>query len=61
MRIVLDDEALDDLAGIRAWIAKTNPRSADELVKRIFDKIDNLLTPGLTYMDVLVSTLRHAN
>jgi|SRR5580700_448461 plasmid stabilization system protein ParE len=50
MRVVVDDEALDDLRSIRAWIAKDNPRVADELITRIFDKIENLLTPELTYM-----------
>jgi toxin ParE1/3/4 len=50
MRIVFDDEAVDDLAGIRAWIAKDSPRAADELIEKIFDKIDNLLAPELTYM-----------
>jgi toxin ParE1/3/4 len=50
MKIVFDDDALDELARIRAWIAKTNPRAADDLINRIFDKIDNLLTPELTYM-----------
>jgi toxin ParE1/3/4 len=50
MRIVLDDEALEDLRGIHAWITKDSPRAADELVARIFDKIENLLVPELTFM-----------
>jgi plasmid stabilization system protein ParE len=50
MRIVFDDEALDDLRGIRAWIGKDNPRVAHDLITRIFDKIENLLAPELTYM-----------
>jgi plasmid stabilization system protein ParE len=48
MRIVFDDEAIGDLINIRAWIAKDSPRAADELLKRIFDKIENLLAPELT-------------
>jgi toxin ParE1/3/4 len=50
MRIVFDDEAIGDLINIRDWIAKESPRAADELLKRIFDKIENLLAPELTYM-----------
>ncbi len=50
MKIVFDDEALDDLQGIRAWIAKDSPRAADALIKQIFDKIEHLLTPELTRM-----------
>jgi toxin ParE1/3/4 len=50
MRIVFDDEALDDLQDIRAWIAKDSPRAANELIARIFDKIENLLAPELTYI-----------
>jgi len=50
MRVVFDDEALDDLKHIRAWIAKDSPRAADELITRIFDKIESLLAPELTYM-----------
>jgi plasmid stabilization system protein ParE len=49
MRIVFDDEALDDLRAIRAWIAKDNACAADGLIKRIFNRIENLLTPELTY------------
>jgi plasmid stabilization system protein ParE len=50
MRIVFDSEAIDDLTAIHAWIAKDSPRSADDLIGRVFDKIDNLLAPELTYM-----------
>jgi plasmid stabilization system protein ParE len=50
MRVVLDDEAVDDLKQIRTWIAKDNPRAADELITRIFDRIESLLAPELTYM-----------
>jgi toxin ParE1/3/4 len=50
MKIIFDDQALDDLAAIHAWIAKDSPRGADDLIERVFDKIDNLLAPELTYM-----------
>ncbi|MGB6538825.1 MAG: type II toxin-antitoxin system RelE/ParE family toxin [Xanthobacteraceae bacterium] len=50
MNIVFDDEALEDLRGIRAWIAKNSPRAADQLITRIFGKIEYLLEPELTYM-----------
>ena len=50
MRVVFDDEALDDLQRIRAWIAKDSPRAADALIRRIFGKIERLITPELTHM-----------
>ncbi len=50
MRIIFDNEALEDLTNIHAWIAKDSPRGADDLIERIFDKINNLLSPELTYM-----------
>lgn len=50
MRIIFDVEALDDLRRIRTWVAKENPRAADELIARIFDRIEFLLEPELTYM-----------
>ncbi len=50
MRIVLEEEAISDLSNIRSWIAKDSPRAADELIARIFDRIENLLVPELTYM-----------
>ena len=50
MRIVFDEEAIDDLINIRTWIAKESPRAANELIGRIFDKIESLLAPELTYM-----------
>jgi plasmid stabilization system protein ParE len=50
MRIVFDDEALTDLEGIRRWIAQRNARAANDLVKKIFERAESLLAPGLTYM-----------
>jgi plasmid stabilization system protein ParE len=42
MKVVLDAEALDDLDGIHAWIARDNPASADSTVDRIYDEIEHL-------------------
>jgi toxin ParE1/3/4 len=50
MRVVFDDEALDDLRRIVARIANDNPRAAEALVSRIFDKAERLATPELTEM-----------
>ena len=50
MRVIFDDDALDDLRRIRAWVAKDNPRAADHIITTIFDKAENLVAPELTYM-----------
>ena len=50
MRVVFDDEALADLLHIFEWIAKDNPRAADALVARIFDKAEQLSAPELSQM-----------
>ena len=42
MRVVFDDEALDDLRQIFEWITKDSPRAADALVARVFDKAERL-------------------
>jgi plasmid stabilization system protein ParE len=42
MRVVFEEEALDDLDGIHAWIAKDNLTSADSTVDRIYDQIETL-------------------
>jgi len=39
MRIIFDDEAIDDLRRIHSWIAKDNPLAADEVITSIFDKV----------------------
>lgn len=44
MKVVFDDEALDDLQRISAEIAHDNPRAARDLVGRIFDKAERLAT-----------------
>src|SRR5258708_5948054 len=46
MRVIFDDEALDDLQRIFAWIAKDNRRAAENLVARIFDRAGRLAAPG---------------
>jgi addiction module RelE/StbE family toxin len=50
MRLVFEEEALDDLQGIFNWIAKDNPRAAERLIDRIFRKLELLLTPGFARM-----------
>jgi toxin ParE1/3/4 len=42
MKIVIELEALDDLEGIHAWIARDNSPAADAAIDRIFDQIDQL-------------------
>jgi toxin ParE1/3/4 len=49
MRVVFDDEALDDLQRIFAWIAKDNRPAAERLVARVFDKVERLARPQFTY------------
>lgn len=50
MRLIFEEEALDDLQGIFNWIAKDNPRAATRLIGRIFHKLELLLTPGFARM-----------
>lgn len=50
MRVVFDEDALDDLRQIFAWIAKDNPGTAEKVITRIFEKIELLATPALTFM-----------
>ena len=50
MRVVFDDEAIEDIQSILDWIGKDNPRAADELVARIFHKIEYLTSPELAHM-----------
>ena len=42
MRVVIEEEALDDLDEIREWIAADDLSAADSTVERIFDAIDRL-------------------
>jgi toxin ParE1/3/4 len=50
MRVVFDDEALDDLRRIFNWIAKDNPKAADALIARIFDRAEQLAAAELSHM-----------
>jgi toxin ParE1/3/4 len=50
MRVVFDDEALEDLQRIFEWISKDNPKAADALVTRIFDRAERLAAPELSHM-----------
>jgi toxin ParE1/3/4 len=50
MNILFDDDALLDLQRLHAFISKDNPRAADNVIARIFDKIEYLREPELTYM-----------
>jgi toxin ParE1/3/4 len=50
MKVIFDDEALDDLQDIFRWIAEENRQAAENLVTRIFDKAERLAIPGLTNM-----------
>ena len=50
MRLVFDEEALDDLRGIFAWIAKDDVGAATNLINRIFDRVERLTVPELTHM-----------
>ena len=42
MKVVIEEEALDDLDEIHEWIAADDPPAADSTVERIFDAIDRL-------------------
>jgi addiction module RelE/StbE family toxin len=50
MKLLFDEAALADLKQIFDWIARDNRRAADDLVTRIFDKVERLTTPELTDM-----------
>jgi toxin ParE1/3/4 len=50
MRLIFDEDALDDLHGIFSWIEKDNPRAAQRLIDRIFRKLELLLNPGFARM-----------
>lgn len=50
MKLIFDEEALEDLQGIFTWIAKDNPRAAQRVVGCIFGKLELLLVPGFAHM-----------
>jgi toxin ParE1/3/4 len=50
MKLVVRDEAAQDLEDILDWISADNPIAAIALVRRIRRKIDDLLSPELAQM-----------
>ena len=50
MRLVFGEEALNDLQGIFAWIAKDDAGAATNLINRIFDRVERLTITELTHM-----------
>jgi toxin ParE1/3/4 len=50
MRLVFEEDALEDLQGIFNWIAKDSLRAAERLIDRIFRKLELLLLPGFARM-----------
>ncbi len=50
MKIVIRDEAVEDLEAIFAWIAKDNPSAAASVVRAVRQRFDLLLTPGMARM-----------
>jgi toxin ParE1/3/4 len=50
MRVIVREEAADDLDHIFAWIAKDDPKAAIEVIRRLRERIGRLQTPGLEYL-----------
>ena len=50
MKVIIREEAVDDLDGIFAWVARDDPAAALELLRRIRERIERLATPGLSHM-----------
>ena len=50
MRIIFDPRARGDLERLFAWIAKDNPKAADDMVARIEARVRLLATPGFSQM-----------
>ena len=42
MKILIADDAFEDIEGIYAWIAQRDPVAADATITRIFDQLDQL-------------------
>jgi plasmid stabilization system protein ParE len=42
MKVLIEEEALDDLDEIYAWKARDDPASADATIDRIFDDLERL-------------------
>jgi plasmid stabilization system protein ParE len=50
MRVIVREEAADDLEQIFVWIAKDDPRAATATIRRLRERIGRLGTPGLELM-----------
>ena len=50
MKVIVRQEADDDLDSIFAWIADDNPRAAVEVIRRLRARIEQLTTPGLAHI-----------
>jgi len=50
MKIVLRDEAVEDLEAIFTWIGKDNPSAAARVVRSLRQRLDLLLSPGMARM-----------
>jgi toxin ParE1/3/4 len=50
MKVIVREEAADDLEQIFAWIAKDDPKAATEVIRRLRERIGRLGTPGLELM-----------
>ena len=42
MKVIIRESAYDDLERIHAWIQKDRPRSADSVIERILESIEQL-------------------
>ena len=43
MKVVIEEEALDDLDEFYAWIARDDPVSADTIINRIYNDVERLV------------------
>lgn len=50
MKVTFEPAASDDLDRIFDWIAKDNPRAAQNMIARIANKVMRLESPELSYM-----------
>jgi toxin ParE1/3/4 len=50
MKIIIREEAEDDLGGIYQWIANDNPRAARDTIARIRERINLLELNALAHM-----------
>ena len=50
MKVVIREEAADDLDGIFAWVAKDDPVAAVNLLRRLRSRIGRLAVPGFAHM-----------